>query len=113
MAFKKVKTLSGKVEFKYSGSVPMGTLIMFGKGSSAFFSRSDYQDLTNHFYGKNVSIGASHSKPKAGTIDRFIQDKGFPSLASYIAPILIKEGFAIEGGAKSKIKLTVRFEAIE
>jgi hypothetical protein len=51
--------------------------------------------LLNHFIGQTVSVGTSRTNPPSGSLGSWLnQVVTQTAIASYVAPILIHEGYA-------------------
>ena len=100
-----LKTWAGRSEFKYEGSVDMGTTITFGNGNRAKITADQYNALLNHFRGRTVDIGTSRTAPPRDSVGKWLQENVTKvATASYVGPILIHEGYAIKADIGSKIK---------
>ncbi len=89
-------TWAGRSKFSYSGSVANGTEIVYGKGWKAYVSAEQYNDLRRHFKGLTIPVGTSRTDPPKGSLGEWLQaNVSITQLASYVAPILIIEGYAI------------------
>lgn len=90
-----LETLTRKRPFHYEGSVEKGTTILFGQNKYAIITADQYKELLNHFKGKTVSIGTSFTTPPSDSVGAWLlKHVSTRALASYVAPILIKEGYA-------------------
>jgi hypothetical protein len=98
-------TLTRKRPFHYEGSVEKGTTILFGQNKYAIITADQYKELINHFKGKTVSIGTSFTTPPSDSVGAWLlKHVSTRALASYVAPILIKEGYAtLNGDSKSEL----------
>lgn len=103
-----LETLTRKKPFHYEGSVEKGTTILFGQNKYAIITADQYKELLNHFKGKTVSIGTSFTTPPSDSIGAWLLEHvSKRALASYVAPILIKEGYAtLYGDSKSDLVIT-------
>ena len=99
-------TWTGKSHFKYQGSVRQGTQIWFGKSQNLLtVSASQYMRLLDHFKGKEVPVGTSRDKPQPGSVGEWLQaNVSRTAIASYLAPILVTEGYAHRVTDQTKIK---------
>ena len=100
-----LRTWSGSSEFQYYGSVSDGTRIEYGRGFAhkALVSDAQYRALLEHFCKKEVPIGTSHDNPPNGSVGAWL--KGFVTqtgIASYVGPILCKEGLARKTGRRGE-----------
>jgi hypothetical protein len=97
-----LRTLGSGVEFAYEGSVATGLRLTYGKNNNVKDVAPDtLRQLIDHF-GKQagpVKIGASRDKPSVGSIGEWLRQnyKG-PQIASYLAPVLVEEGYAQVSG---------------
>jgi hypothetical protein len=101
-----LRTWSGSREFKYYGSVSHGTLIDYGEGFSrkARVSKEQYRDLLEHFLRKEVLIGTSHDNPTKGSLGAWLKESVTRTgIASYVGPMLSKEGLAGKAGDRGEI----------
>jgi hypothetical protein len=99
-------TWRGRSQFKYEGSVNKGTQIWFGDIEHPLtVSASQYTRLLDHFNGQEVSLGTSRDEPQAGSVGEWLQENVTrTAIASYIAPILVTEGYARRVTDQAKIK---------
>lgn len=88
--------------FSYSGSVKKGTTIKYGGGVGGVNARPfsvkvtavQYRSLIVHFKGHRVSTGTSRNPPLS-SLGAWLQLHVTPTgIASYVAAILIHEGYA-------------------
>lgn len=92
-----LKTLTKNRPFSYKGSVESGTTILFGHNKYAVITADQYKDLINYFRGRTVSIGTSFTNPPSDSVGAWLlKHISTRALASYVAPILIQEGYAIQ-----------------
>jgi len=97
MSRKELPTWSGRSKFEYSGSVKFGTDIFFGKAFRyhEFIAAEKHQMLLDHFKGKTVSLGTSHTNPPNGSVGIWLlSNVSRRALASYVGPILLDEKYA-------------------
>ncbi len=88
-------TWAEKSRFSYTGSVKKGTKIIYGDNNEIFINAEDYIKLLEHFKGLSVEIGTSRDNPPKGSMgDWLLQNVTKTAVASYVGPILIKEGYA-------------------
>jgi len=91
-----LKTLTKNRPFFYKGSVKKGTTILFGHNKYAVITAEQYKQLINYFKGRTVSIGTSFTNPPIDSMGAWlIEHVSTRALASYVAPILIKEEYAM------------------
>jgi hypothetical protein len=100
-----LKTLSRNRSFRYKGSVKEGTTIFFGQDRVEVIRVDQYKKMLATFTGKRVPIGTSFNNPGAGSLGAWLQSNVTKrAIASYVAPILIKEDYAcIPGEDKTEI----------
>lgn len=112
-----LKTWAGRSEFKYTGSVNIGTEIHFGEKFKykVKVTSDHYSALINHFLGNTVDIGTSRDIPPLGSLGVWLQNNVTKTaIASYVGPILIREGYAEKiGRSQIKIKIPRSNSAIE
>lgn len=104
-----LKTWASRSEFKYTGSVKLGTEIYFGKGYKykVKITSEHYYGLIKYFSGNTVDIGTSRDMPPVGSLGMWLQNNVTKTaIASYVGPILIKEGYAEKIG-RSQIKIKI------
>jgi hypothetical protein len=99
---KHLNTWGHQTVFNYVGSVADGTAIAFGIGASIVgqtghrvdISDKQYRDLIATFKGRTVPVGTSRA-PAPGSLGEWLTiNVGPTAVASYVAPILLKEGYA-------------------
>lgn len=97
-----IKTWAGKSTFTYKGCVAVGTDISFGTVPSVVkVSAQQYSNLRKNFLGKVVAVGTSFDNPPPGSIGEWLQSHVTrTAIASYVASILIREGYAIKENDK-------------
>ncbi len=97
---KKLPTWAGKSEFQYSGSIKIGTEIIYGQGYSIKIEAEQYDSLLKSFSGKTVDIGTARDNAPAGSLGVWLQNNiSKTAIASYVGPILIEEGYAHKIGS--------------
>jgi hypothetical protein len=100
------KTWSGKSNFDYIGSVENGTDISYGKRYKVRVSTQHYAALRKHFINKVVPVGTSRTDAPRGSLGWWLQaNVSRTAIASYVAPILVLEGYAKPEG-KHNIRIT-------
>lgn len=100
-----LRTWTGKSHFKYEGSVSKGTQICFGKEGRRPVSASQYTRLLDHFKGQEVLVGTSRDNPQSGSLGEWLQvNVTRTAIASYVASILVTEGYALRVTDRTKIK---------
>ncbi len=87
-------TWGGRSKFNYTGDVQTGTKITFGRGQVRSVSAAQYEALRQHFLNQVVQV----STPREGTegLGEWLRlNVTTTALASYVAPILVLEGYAV------------------
>ncbi|MEK3992802.1 hypothetical protein [Robertmurraya sp. FSL R5-0851] len=105
-----VFTLQRKKRFKYKGSVDTGITLYFGHDfdREKTIEKEHLDNLLEEFQGRKVLIGTSRTSPHDGSLGAWLQTKVTrTALASYVAPILIKEGYAYQED-ESKMEITFK-----
>jgi len=93
---KKAKTISDSEIFFYFLNENKYTII-YGRKKLAVNKKLTLEilgQLLLHFSEKEISIGARGDKPPNNSLGQWIKSKIRINLASYVAPILVKEGYA-------------------
>jgi hypothetical protein len=95
---KTLVTWTGRATFSYVGSVKEGTRIFFATNPYPIIvSAIQYQQMLNHFKGKVVELGTVKNLKKrpSGSLGEWIgKEVGKTAVASYVAAILVHEGYA-------------------
>jgi hypothetical protein len=107
----KMATWSGNSQFDCSGSVATGTDIRYGTNSKyrIKISGSQYAELLAHFGGQEVLVGTRRVDPPSGSLGEWLKKNVTQTAsASYVAPILIQEGYAVRASDSRKIKFVPR-----
>jgi hypothetical protein len=100
----KLSTSSGRSKFEFEGSISGGTQLYYGVGQKTTVTKEQYQRLLSEFKGRTVKIGTSRCETPEGSLGEWINDNiQRRSLASYIVPILEKEGYVTHGLEKGTI----------
>lgn len=88
-------TWGGKSQFAYTGSVVTGTDITYGNNRLIRVTAAQYQALRTHFAGRTVPVGTSRTVRHPFSVGAWLQAHGIATaVASYVAPILVHEGYA-------------------
>lgn len=96
---KELKTLAKQKPFKYEGSIEDGTTIYFGEDWKVNVTAGQYSVLLHKFNGQTLAIGASRTTPSKNSLGEWLMENVTKTaIASYVAPILIKEGYAVSKG---------------
>ena len=109
--FMTMATWSGDSQFDYSGSVATGTDIDYGTDSKyrIKISGSKYAELLTHFGGQEVLVGTNRVNPPSGSLGDWLKKNVTQTAsASYVAPILVQEGYAVRASDSRKIKFVPR-----
>lgn len=98
-----IRTLGRRpAEFTYEGSVSLGLRLTFGETrQTARVSAEALRRLLDHFTDMPgpVAIGASRDKPPLGSLGAWwIAHQSRRQLASYLAAVLVEEGYAQKSG---------------
>ncbi len=100
-----LQTWAKRGQFTYTGSVPTGTEIRYGNSSKVTVSDRQYSALLAHFSKKEVSVGTSRTDPPKGSLGQWLRANVTPTaVASYVGPILVREGHAVVGTKPDRIK---------
>jgi hypothetical protein len=101
-------TWTGRSHFEYEGTVKRGTQIWFGKKvRPVAVSVLQYAELLDHFKGQEVPVGTSRDRPQSGSLGEWLQGNVTrTAIASYVAPILVKEAYAHRVTDPTKIKFS-------
>jgi len=100
-------TWSGRSQFSYSGTVATGTDIEYGTNRKYRIkvSASQYAQLLAHFKGQEVPVGTDRVNPPVGSLGEWLKKHLTQTAsASYVAPILVKEGYAVRAGDSRRVK---------
>lgn len=90
-----LKTTARGVQFSYEKTADGDVHIEFGRGRKVTVSAEDLQRLIQHFRGRQAQLGTSRDRPPAGSVGEWLQQNVTPTaIASYIGPILAREGHA-------------------
>jgi len=103
----RMATWGGNSQFDYSGSVGAGTDIHYGTKSKyrIKISGSQYAELLAHFGGQEVLVGTHRVDPPSGSLGEWLKKNVTQTAsASYVAPILIQEGYAVRASNSTRIK---------
>jgi hypothetical protein len=101
---KRLLTSAGRSHFEYDGSVSEGTRIFYGNSQETTITNEQYKKLLAEFRGKTVKLGTSRCVTPEGSLGAWINENiQYRSLASYIVPILEREGYITHGLAKGTI----------
>ncbi|WP_262966715.1 hypothetical protein [Methylobacter psychrophilus] len=101
-----LKTWTGKSQFEYGGSVAEGTTIIFGTTHSKCKVEAwQYKNLLIEFSEKTIPVGTSRTtRPPESLGEWIFHNIDKRAIASYVAPILIAEGYATKLNDGIKIK---------
>ena len=106
---RELSTLHRKVPFYYEGKVGEDTIIHYGDGGrkTARINSAGWKAMLRQFSGQEVRLGRSPRNPSPGSLGEWLKKTLRRSgIASYVAPILIAEGYAEEvpGEKSSRIR---------
>lgn len=98
-------TWGGRSEFAYTGSVAQGTEILYGRRGRLLVTYEQYEELLRRFRGRTVVVGTQRRNPPAGSLGEWLRRRVTrSSAASYVAQILVHEGYAERGGRPGEIR---------
>lgn len=105
-----LETWGGGSEFSYEGSVEDGTNIKYGNGRKVRVNAQQYKLLRQHFRNRVVQIGTTRNtkttEPPPSSLGAWLfSNVTKTAIASYVGPILIREGYAEKVG-KDEISFT-------
>jgi hypothetical protein len=91
--------------FRYDGSVSEGTIVFYGRNfvRSVKIAAGEYKKLLKEFNGREIPPGITRKEEQHSqkSLGKWLADnKISASLASYVAPILIHEGYCVRVGSK-------------
>ena len=88
-------TWGKRSSFDYFGSIKTGTEIKFGEGRVITVTAQQYAALRKHFLNQVVAVGTSRTEPAKGSLGEWLKNNVTKlAIASYVAPILVLEGYA-------------------
>jgi hypothetical protein len=86
--------------FDYVGSIKTGTEIKYGEGRVITVTAQQYAALRKHFLNQVIAVGTSRTEPAKRTLGEWLKNNVTKTaIASYVAPILVREGYAERVGA--------------
>ena len=92
-----IKTWGGKSDFEYDGCAMLGVRIHYGNQKPIVVSKADFKKLCAAFLGGVIKVGASKTVAPVGSLGEWLQNNVTKTaIASYVAPILVREGYAIK-----------------
>ncbi len=93
----KIETWDSRSSFSYTGCVSTGTCITYGNNNNTVtITQQQYVDLITNFLGQVVKIGTSFTNPQQGSMGEWFKANiTQTAVASYVASILIREGYVI------------------
>lgn len=98
---KALQTIARKSPFKYEGSIADGIILYFGNGRKETVTKKHCQLLLEKFDGKIVNVGRSFKNPPPNSLGEWLlQNVSKRAIASYMAPVLVEEGYATWVGSK-------------
>lgn len=90
--------------FEYTGSVEQGTAIYYGEKGKIILPSDLYKELLQHFDGQKVLLGNSAKEDApAGSLGEWLFGRRQTRIVSYVAPILVANGYAVSSGDHIKI----------
>lgn len=90
-----IDTWGGGSTFDYDGCVLIGTEIRYGANSSVRVTAEQYAALRGYFLGQVITVGTSRTTAPANSLGDWLQNNvTTTAIASYVAPILIRETYA-------------------
>lgn len=93
----KIKTWAEHSTFEYSGCVLTGTEITFGNDQTVTITTAQWMLLRAQFLGKISNVGTSRDNPPIGSMGEWFKTHiRNQALTSYVAVILVREGYAIK-----------------
>ena len=92
----RLRTWGDGSEFEYTGSVREGTTILYGrKPNTVFVSPGEWSNLLNYFRDSETEMGTCRTTAPANSVGAWLQENVTKTaIASYVGPILIREGYA-------------------
>jgi hypothetical protein len=94
-------TWGNRSTFDYVGSIDTGTDIKFGEGRVITVTAQQYAALRKHFLNQVVAVGTSRTEPAKRSLGaRLKNNVTKTAIASYVAPILVLEGYAERVGTR-------------
>jgi len=106
-----IPTWGGRSRFQYTGSVRVGTWVYCGKDCQLRYEvpAEQYAAMLVKFSGQEVGIGTSFTTPPKGSLGQWLTDEfGQYGMTSYIGPILLREGYAVRGSRRDRIRFNSR-----
>ena len=91
-----IDTWDGGSTFDYDGCVLIGTKIRYGDSRAIKVTAEQYLALRTAFLGQVLPVGTSRTNTPPVSLGKWLQDNVTKTaIASYVAPILIREGYAV------------------
>ena len=88
-------TWGKRSSFEYVGSVETGTEIKYGQGRAVTVTAQQYAALRKHFLNQVVAVGTSRTESPKRSLGEWLKNNVTKlAIASYVAPILLLEGYA-------------------
>lgn len=92
---KELATWAGRSKFRYEGSVLDGIVLHFGASQVQKLSPEIWAQMMDRFAGCTVKVGTSRTIPPRDSLGEWLIDNVTrTAIASYVAPILLAEGYA-------------------
>ena len=103
-----VDTWDSRSEFSYEGCILTGTKIWYGEKSSVKVTSQQYAKLRGNFLGQVIPAGASRTTPPTQSLGEWLKNNVTKTaIASYVAPILVREGYAVKEGKGNKALIRI------
>ena len=88
-------TWGKRSSFNYTGSIKTGTEIKFGQGHVITVTAQQYAALRRHFLNQVIAVGTSRTDSPTRSLGEWLKSNVTKTaIASYVAPILVLEGYA-------------------
>ncbi len=98
---KQLQTIPKNKPYKYEGSLAEGITLYFGTGRKETVDQKKCKQLIDHFKGQTILVGRSFNNPPPDSLGEWlIEHVSKRAIASYVAPILVEEGYAKWIGSK-------------
>ena len=88
-------TWGKRSSFDYTGSIETGTEIKYGEGRVVTVTAQQYAALRKHFLNQVIAVSTSRTAPAKRSLGEWLKKNvTATAIASYVAPILVLEGYA-------------------
>jgi hypothetical protein len=95
LIMKELQTIPRKRIFRYEGSFATGITLYFGTGRKEIIEQRECQLLIKKFRTQKVAVGRSFNNPPPDSLGEWLLENVTKrAIASYVAPILVEEGYA-------------------